>query len=177
VGGARSPVIERFEAGYQAGVEAVDDSIEFRSAYTGAFNAPEQGQSTAGSMYDEGADVVYHASGGTGIGVFEAAQEVGRPAIGVDTDQSLTAPDYADVIVASMLKRMDSAVYTTIENVVNDDWDGTTSVRLGLEEEAHSIVYGDELGDGVPDSMREAVDEARQGIIDGDITPPESPDN
>lgn len=177
VGGARSPVIERFEAGYHAGVMSVDDSIEFRSAYVGEFNAPEQGQSTAGSMYGEDADVVYHAAGGTGIGVFEAAQEAGRPAIGVDTDQSVTAEDFADVIVASMLKRMDSAVFTTIENVVNDEWDGTSTVRLGLEEEAHSLVYGQTVGDAVPDSMREAVDSARQGIIDGDITPPETRDN
>lgn len=176
VGGARSPVIERFEAGYQAGVQAVDDSIEFRSAYAGEFNAPEQGQSIAGSMYSEDADVVYHAAGGTGIGVFEAAQEAGKPAIGVDTDQSLTAPDFSDVIVASMLKRMDTAVYTTIENVVNDEWDGTSNERLGLAEDAHSLVYGDEIGDAVPDSMREAVDSARQGIIDGDISPPESPE-
>ncbi|WP_135535913.1 BMP family lipoprotein [Halostella pelagica] len=176
VGGNRNPVIERFEAGYRAGVKDVDDSIEFRSAYAGAFNAPDQGQSIAQSMYNEGADIVYHAAGGTGIGMFEAAQEAGRPALGVDTDQSVTASDYSDVIVASMLKRMDSAVYTTIENIVNDEWDGSSNVQLGLDDDAHELVYGDSIGDAVPDSAREMVDTARQQIIDGEISPPETVD-
>jgi basic membrane protein A len=176
VGGARNPVIERFEAGYRAGVKAFDESIEFRSAYAGAFNAPSQGQSIAQSMYSEGADVVYHAAGGTGIGMFEAAQEAGRPAIGVDTDQSVTASDFADVIVASMLKRMDSAVFTTIQNIVNDEWTGSSNVTLGLEDNAHELVYGQSIGSAVPDEAREQVDSARQGIIDGDITPPETTD-
>ncbi|MCW8173276.1 BMP family ABC transporter substrate-binding protein [Natrialba swarupiae] len=81
-------------------------------------------------MYSEG-QTSYHAAGGTGIGMFEAAQQAGRPAIGVDTDQSQTASDYSDVIVASMTKRMDSAVFTTIENVVNGDYDGSSDVQLG----------------------------------------------
>jgi len=176
VGGARNPVIERFEAGYRAGVKDFDQSIEFRSAYAGAFNAPDQGQSIAQSMYNEGADIVYHAAGGTGIGMFEAAQEAGRPCIGVDTDQSVTASDYQDVIVASMLKRMDSAVYTTIENVENGDFDGSSNVTLGLEEDAHELVYGQSIGDAVSDEASQMVDDARQAIIDGDISPPESVD-
>ncbi len=176
VGGARNPVIERFEAGYRAGVKGVDESIEFRSAYAGAFNAPDQGQSIAQSMYNEDADVVYHAAGGTGIGMFEAAQEAGRPAIGVDTDQSITASDYADVIVASMLKRMDSAVFTTIENVTEGEFDGTSNVTLGLEDDAHELVYGDSIGSAVSDEAREMVSSARQQIIDGEISPPETVD-
>jgi len=176
VGGNRNPVIERFEAGYRAGVKSMDESIEFRSAYAGAFNAPDQGQSIAQSMYNEGADVVYHAAGGTGIGMFEASQEAGRPAIGVDTDQSVTASDYQNFIVASMLKRMDSAVFTTIENVVNDEFDGNSNVTLGLEENAHELVYGASIGDAVSDEAREMVDTARQQIIDGEISPPKTVD-
>lgn len=172
VGGARSPVIERFHAGYRAGVKAVDESIEFRSAYAGEFNAPSQGQSIANSMFENGADIVYHAAGGTGIGMFDAAQSAGRPAIGVDTDQSVTASDYSEVIVASMLKRMDSAVMTTIENVVNDEWDGTSTVRLGLEQDAHELVYGQDIGDAVPQEAKDMVSTARQDIIDGNVSPP-----
>lgn len=176
VGGSRNPVIERFEAGYRAGVKDFDESIEFRSAYAGEFNAPDQGQSIAQSMYGEGADVVYHAAGGTGIGMFEAAQEAERPAIGVDTDQSKTASDYADVIVASMIKRMDNAVFTTIENVVNGEFDGTSNIELGLADGAHELVYGQSIGDAVSESAREEVDTVRQQIIDGEISPPETVD-
>lgn len=175
VGGARSPVIERFEAGYRAGVKAFDSSIKFRSAYAGGFNKPSQGQSIAKSMYNNGADIVYHAAGGTGIGMFDAAQSAGRPAIGVDTDQSVTASDYSDVIVASMLKRMDSAVMTTCENIVNDEWNASTT-RLGLQENAHELVYGQEIGDEVPQEAKDKVSTARQKIIDGEITPPKTVD-
>jgi basic membrane protein A len=176
VGGGRNPVIERFQAGYRAGVKAFDESIEVRSAYAGAFNKPGQGRSIAQSMYGEGADVVYHAAGGTGIGMFEAAQEAGRPAIGVDTDQSKTASDYKDVIVASMIKRMDTAVFTAIEDVVEGEYDGGSIVRLGLADDAHELFYGQSIGSAVPDAAREKVDEVRQKIIDGDITPPETVD-
>jgi len=171
VGGVRNPVIEKFHAGFQAGVGAVDGT-EFVASYAGGFGDPSAGQSIANSMYgDQDADVVFHAAGGTGLGVFEAAQEASRPAIGVDTDQSVTASDFSDVIVASMLKRMNAAVFNTVESVVEDTWEPTFQ-ELGLEAGGHEIVFGQDIGDAVPDGIREGIDERRQEIIDGDIEPP-----
>lgn len=176
VGGVRNPVIEKFHAGFKAGVEDVEGDTELVSSYAGGFGDPSTGQSIANSMYgDQDADVIFHAAGGTGLGVFEAAQEAGRPAIGVDTDQSVTAEDFSDVIVASMLKRMNAAVYDTVESVVNDNWEATTE-ELGLEAGGHEIVYGQDIGDAVPDEIKEEVDEKRQAIIDGDIEPPRTLD-
>ncbi|WP_132057589.1 BMP family lipoprotein [Halorussus amylolyticus] len=172
VGGQETPLIEKFEAGYTAGVEHASEDIEVRSAYAGAFNDSAQGQEIALSMYDEGADIVFHAAGGTGNGVFQAAQERGRFAIGVDADQSMSLPDYDDVILASMVKRVDEAVYRSIENLENGEFAGGEINTLGLEENGVEAVYGNGIGSEIPDDVTSAVDESREAIIDGDIDVP-----
>jgi basic membrane protein A len=124
VGGMKIPLIEKFEAGYIAGAKYVKPSIEVFSDYAGttgeAFRDPVKGKELATAQYDRGADIIYHASGGTGIGVFEAAVAKKTWAIGVDADQSLTAkPDQRAQILTSMTKRVDVAVYETIKALVN----------------------------------------------------------
>lgn len=123
VGGMKIPLIEKFEAGYIAGAKYVKPSIEVFSDYAGttgeAFRDPVKGKELATAQYDRGADIIYHASGGTGIGVFEAAVAKKKWAIGVDADQSLTAkPDQRAQILTSMMKRVDVAVYETIRDLV-----------------------------------------------------------
>ena len=177
VGGVDAPLIRRFQAGYEAGVDYVSDDIDVITSYVGDFADPSGGQEAALSMYESGADVVYHAAGGSGVGVFQAAQDQGRFAIGVDSDQSLTEPDFADVILASMVKRVDSAVYESVENVVNDEFQGGSQVELGLEDEGVSCVYGDGIGDEIPEEVKTEIDEIRDGIIAGDIVVPDDPDD
>ncbi len=177
VGGVDSPLIRRFEAGFTGGVKHVDESIDVTTSYVGDFADPSGGQEAALSMYESGADVIFHASGGTGVGVFQAAQSEERFAIGVDSDQSLTEPDFADVIIASMVKRVDSAVYESVENVVNGEFQGGSQVELGLEDDGVSAVYGDEIGDDLPADVVDEVDEIRDGIIAGDISVPTDPDD
>lgn len=123
VGGMKIPLIEKFEAGYIAGAKFVKPSIEVYSDYAGttgeAFRDPVKGKELATAQFDRGADIIYHASGGTGIGVFEAAVAKKKMAIGVDADQSLTAkPDQRAQILTSMVKRVDVAVYETIKALV-----------------------------------------------------------
>ncbi len=177
VGGVDAPLIRRFQAGYEAGVDYVSDDIDVITSYVGDFADSSGGQEAALSMYESGADVVYHAAGGSGVGVFQAAQDQGRFAIGVDSDQSLTEPDFADVILASMVKRVDSAVYESVENVVNDEFQGGSQVELGLEDEGVSCVYGDGIGDEIPEEVKTEIDEIRDGIIAGDIVVPDDPDD
>jgi basic membrane protein A len=177
VGGVEVPLIEKFQAGFEAGVKAANDSVEILSNYTGSFNDPSAGREAALAMYDNNADIIYHASGNTGTGVFQAAQEEGRYAIGVDRDQSVTKDSYADVILASMVKRVDTAVYTAIESVVNDDFEGGSVVPLGLAEDGVGIVYGQSLGDAIGSGVKDDIESSRQGIIDGDIDVPTDPDN
>lgn len=176
VGGVDVPIINRFEAGFRAGVNHVNDEIEVQSAYAGDFDVPDQGQAIAQGMYDDGADIVYHGAGGTGLGVFEAAQSSGRYAIGVDNDQSLSAPEFSDVIIASMVKRVNTAVYESVESIVNDEFEGGVVNDLGLEEDGVGTVVGQDFEDDIPDEVLNEVDSTRQAIIDGDITVPESLD-
>ena len=175
VGGVDSPLIRKFQAGYEAGVTYANDEAEIPVAYTGSFSDPTAGREAALSMYDNGADIVYHSSGATGAGVFQAAQQRGRYAIGVDSDQSVTEPDFADVILASMVKRVDEAVFTSIENVVEDDFNGGEATSLGLEEEGVAAVYGQELGTEIPQEVKSALEDSQQAIIDGEISVPTEP--
>jgi basic membrane protein A len=177
VGGVDGPVIRRFQAGFEAGVDHVDSDIEVVTSYVGSYADPSGGQEAALSMYQNGADVVYHASGATGVGVFQAAQQEGRFAFGVDQDQSISSESFADVIVASMVKRVDTAVYESIANVIDDEHRGGEAIALGLESDGVECVYGAEIGDMVPDGMTTAVSDARDSIIAGDIDVPTEPDS
>ena len=174
VGGKEVPLIKKFEAGYRAGVKHANSDVEVLSAYAGAWNDPGKGQSIANSMYEKGADIVYHAAGGTGNGVFKAAQNKGRYAIGVDADQSKSLPDFANVILASMVKRVDNAVFRSVERTTNDNFDGGSIHSLGLEKNGVAAVYGDQLGSEIPDSVKSSLDSSREKIINGDIEVPKS---
>ncbi|ELK52122.1 MULTISPECIES: BMP family lipoprotein [Haloferax] len=172
VGGTETDLIRKFQAGYEAGVAHADEEISVDVAYVGSFSDSAKGKEIATSMYDNGADVVYHAAGGSGLGVFQAAKEQGKFAIGVDSDQSQTEPNYADVILASMVKRVESAVYTSVENVVNDEFNGGSTTTLGLEEDGVAAVYGAELGSEIPQDVKDSLSESREAIIAGDIEIP-----
>jgi basic membrane protein A len=175
VGGVEAPIIKKFQAGFEAGARNANADVEVSSAYVGSFSDPTGGKEAALSMYNSGADIIYHAAGGTGTGVFQAAQEQGRFAIGVDADQSESDPRFADVILASMVKRVDTAVYSSIENVVEGEFNGGGVETLGLERDGVAAVYGAELGSSIPDDVTTAVSNARRSIIDGEISVPTEP--
>ncbi len=177
VGGKEVPLIKKFEAGYKAGVKHADSSIQVRAAYAGDWSDPAKGKEIALSMYGEGADIVYHAAGGTGIGVFKAAQQEGRYAIGVDSDQSKSAPEYKDVILASMVKHVDTAVFNSVGNVANDEYKGGEVTALGLQKDGVEAILGQQLGSEIPDDVKSKLEESRKKISGGDITVPEKPGN
>jgi len=194
VGGMDIPLIQRFNAGFIHGVEHVNETqgtnVSVLSAYAGttgeAFRNPAKGKELALAHMDAGADIVYHASGGTGIGVFEAAVERDLLAMGVDSNQNWSAPGN---IIASMLKRVDVAVFNVTESVVNDAFVAGTNVfgiaedgvgltdlnevtdveRAGVNDDAAAIARIQELKDTIPDLVIETIDEFRQQIIDGTI--------
>ncbi|KPN31373.1 cytosine deaminase-dependent hydrolase [Halolamina pelagica] len=176
VGGKENPLIKKFEAGFIAGVHHADADIDVRSAYAGSWNDPGRGQEIAGSMYDEGADIVYHAAGATGSGVFNAAGERGRLAIGVDSDQSLSS-DASHTIVASMVKHVDTAVFNATKDVVNDEFKGGSTVSLGLEDGGVEAVIGADYEGEIPQEVLDALDSSREAIQNGDIDVPTEPEN
>ncbi|WP_276281485.1 BMP family lipoprotein [Halorussus caseinilyticus] len=175
VGGKEIPLIKKFEAGYLAGVKHANPEVNVLSAYAGAWNDPAKGQSIANSMYSNGADIIYHAAGGTGTGVFKAAQSNGRYAIGVDADQSQSLPEYANVILASMVKHVDEAVFRSVERVVDDNFDGGTVHRLGLQKDGVEAVYGNQLESEIPRRVKSALQQSQRKITNGGISVPTEP--
>lgn len=177
VGGMKSPLIERFEAGYRAGVKYVNPEVEVLVDYAGttgeAFNNPTKGRELALAQIQKGADVIYHAAGGTGRGVFEAVKQQKKLAIGVDADQSLTAPDYADVILTSMVKRVDVAVYDVVRSVVEGKFQSGPR-EYGLKEEGVGYAINDKNRSMIQD-ITSQLDELKQKIIDGEIQVPDKP--
>lgn len=175
VGGKEVPLIKAFQAGYMAGVKYADPSIEIRSAYAGSWADPAKGKEIALSMYNEGADIVYHAAGATGIGVFKAAQQAGGYAIGVDSDQSRSAPAYRNVILASMVKHTNTAVFRSVKHVVNNAFKGGTTFELGLKSGGVACVYGQALGDDIPQEVKSKIATTKKKIINGEIDIPSKP--
>jgi basic membrane protein A len=172
VGGMEIPLIKKFEAGYVAGVHAVRPKTQVIIKYAGttgtAFKDPTKGKELALAEYNQGADIIYHASGSTGLGVFEAAREKGRLAIGVDSDQYDEAPDN---VLTSMVKRVDVAVFETIKALGEGRWSGGIKV-FGLAEQGVAWVYDDRNKSKIPDPVRATVDSLKAEIIAGHIVAP-----
>ncbi|ADL07360.1 BMP family lipoprotein [Thermosediminibacter oceani] len=175
VGGMKTPLIERFEAGYMAGAKYVNPNIEILSDYIGttseAFKDPVRGKELALKQFKDGADVIYHASGASGIGVIEAATAEKKFAIGVDSDQSLTAKeDQRPYILTSMVKSVDVAVYETIKALIEGNFKGGYSI-FGLAENGVSYAVNDYNKELISD-IQPKLDEIKDKIIKGEIKVP-----
>ncbi|TDO73029.1 nucleoside-binding protein [Halanaerobium saccharolyticum] len=131
VGGVDFALIHRFEGGFYQGAKYINPDIEIQSMYADDFGNPAKGREIALGMIDDGADVIYHAAGGTGMGVFQAAEEEDIYAIGVDSNQNYIAPGY---IIASMLKQVDKAVFDTVKSVVNNNYQGGNNLYFTLAD-------------------------------------------
>jgi len=177
VGGVEVPLIKKFEAGYAAGAKAVKPDIEIQSRYLtqppdfSGFGDPAKGKTAAEGMYQGGADVVYQAAGGSGGGVFEAAQAAGTMAIGVDSDQALTAAEgVRGVIITSMLKKVDVAVFDFITTVTEDNFQ---SGEVVYDLEADGVGYS--TTGGQVDDIAAQLDDYKAKIISGEIEVPTAP--
>ncbi|HEY2164240.1 MAG TPA: BMP family ABC transporter substrate-binding protein [Gemmatimonadaceae bacterium] len=172
VGGMDVPLIQKFEAGYKAGVRSVCADCEVIVQYAGvtpeAFRNPGKGKELALNQYQQGVNVIYHASGATGLGVFEAARQTGKYAIGVDADQYSEAPGR---IVTSMVKGIDVAVYDMINRVKQGTFKGGV-YTYGLAENGVGFVYDDHNRALIPDSVRAKVERLKGDIIAGRIVVP-----
>jgi basic membrane protein A len=168
IGGLEVPLIKKFEAGYRAGVQTVNPDAEVLVTYAGDFNDPGKGKEIALSQYSNGADVIYHASGGTGLGLFQAAEERGEGhwAIGVDSDQYELAPNNT---LSSMMKRVDVAVFETIKAAHEGNFQAGTVV-FGLQEDG--VGLAPTTSNNTPQEVIDQVNELRDKIIAGEITVP-----
>ena len=176
-------LIERFEAGYQAGARAVNPDIEIISSYVtqapdfDGFNAPDRGKEIALAMYEDGADIVYHAAGGTGAGLFLAAQEQSEAtgskvwAIGVDSDQYHTAgAGVQDYILTSMLKRVDVSIFEMVRSAIEGNVTaGPTVYDLSVDGVGYSA------SGGFVDDIADQLEDFKAQIVSGAIVVPKEP--
>ena len=177
-------LIEKFEAGFRAGALLVNPDIQIISQYItefpdfDGFNAPDRGRETALAIFESGADVVYHAAGGTGAGLFAAAKEHSEATgtkvwgIGVDSDQYLTVDaEVREYVLTSMLKRVDTAVYEIIKAHLEGTFaPGETRYDLPVEGVGYST-----SGGFLSDEIVAQLEEYRKQINDGTIVVPTDP--
>jgi len=175
IGGVNTPLIQKFQAGFEAGVKATNPSATVTSKYIteppdfSGFNAPDKGETIATGMYNDGIDVIYAAAGGSGAGVFKAAKTTGNWAIGVDSDQYNvpSLADVKDVIITSMLKKVDVATWDFIASAANGAPIAGQHVYSLENDGVGYSTSGGLITEYVPD-----IEKAEAGILDGSITVP-----
>ncbi|MCC6497297.1 MAG: BMP family ABC transporter substrate-binding protein [Propionibacteriaceae bacterium] len=174
VGGVETDLIKKFEAGYVAGAKAANPDIKVSSKYLtqppdfSGFGDVAKGKAAAEGMYQGGADIVYHAAGGSGGGVFTAAKAAGKLAIGVDSDQAKTAaPDVQGVIMTSMIKRVDTGVYTFIKSVHDGAFKAGNNV---FDLKADGVGYS--TTGGMIDDIKDKLEAYKADIVSGKIVVP-----
>jgi basic membrane protein A and related proteins len=183
IGGVDIDLIKKFQAGFDAGAKSVDSTIKIDHTYISeppdfsGFNDPAKAQVIAQGMYQAGADVVYHAAGGSGAGLFKAAQEYSTQnsthvwAEGTDSDQYLSAPsDQQPYILTSNLKRVDVAVYDTIRDFVQGKFTGGIKT---FDLKAGGVGYA--TSGGFVDDIKSQLDAIAEKIKSGEIQVPTVP--
>ncbi|RBO93466.1 BMP family lipoprotein [Pseudochrobactrum asaccharolyticum] len=169
VGGMDVPLIRRFYCGYAIGAIEGKKGTKVLNNWTGdtpaAWNDPAKGSEIAKAQMDQGSDVIYHAAGGTGIGVLQAAADAGKLGIGVDSNQNGLHPGH---VLTSMVKGVDTAVYKAFEDVAADKFTAGI-VQMGLKDDGVSYAMDENNAKLITPEMKTAVEAAKADIISGKI--------
>jgi len=172
VGGQEGNIIWGFEYGYKAGVDYAakekGTDIEVFSQYVGNFTDAQKGKSITTTMFQNGADVVFHAAGGAGDGVIEAAKEADKYAIGVDRDQNALAPDN---VLTSAMKNADVAVYEVVQSMKDGKFEGGKTIEFGLADSG-AVGIAPTSDKNVKPEILKSVEEISKKIVDGEIKVP-----
>ncbi len=169
IGGMESPLIKKFEEGFIQGVKYINPDCKVLSGYVSiapdGFKNPGKAKEIALSQYSGGADIIYHASGLSGLGLFEAAREENRLAIGVDMDQQKEAPGF---VLTSMVKQVDEAVFQTVKNFKENKFTGGVKT-FGLKDNGVGYVYDDNNKKLIPTDVNEKLQDIKAKLINGEI--------
>lgn len=169
VGGMDIPLIHKFYCGYAQGAKAVNPDVELFENYTGttpaAWNDPVTAGELAKASFDRGADIVYAAAGGSGLGVLQAAADAGKLSIGVDSNQNYLHPGS---VLTSMVKRVDVAVKSAFNDQIDGNWTSGFQV-MGLENNGVAFAMDENNADLVTPEMLAAVEELKAKIVAGEI--------
>ena len=174
IGGQEIPVILDFMVGYEQGAKETNPDITVIRQFAGGWNDPAKGKELAKAQYSQGADIVFQIAGGTGQGVFEAAAEDGRYAIGVDSDQALIVeeadPAQAARILTSMMKNVDNSLFRALQLHLEGTAPYGQAEALGIAEGGVGLARNKYYEEITPDEVKALVDEAEQKILNGEIT-------
>lgn len=174
VGGQDIPVINDFIVGYKQGAKdngVAEDKVIVQ--YAGGWNDPAKGKEIALAMYQQGADIVFQVAGGTGVGVFQAAQETKKFAIGVDSDQATiikdTDPEQAKVILTSMMKNVDNSLYRALKLYTEGKLPFGQAEALGVAEGGVGLAKNDIFNAATPDDVKSKLDQVEKDLLAGKI--------
>ncbi|HLS60214.1 MAG TPA: BMP family protein [Virgibacillus sp.] len=178
IGGVDSETINKFEAGFVAGVKSIDSSIDVDVQYAGAFDAADDGKLIASNMYNNDVDIIYHSAGGTGNGVFAQAKDIKHNdpdrdvwVIGVDRDQyDEGVIDDHNITLTSMLKRVDVAVQEVSNMGMEGEFPAGETLEFSIEDDGIGISLKNE--DALTDDIVDAIDEWKEKIVNGDVDVP-----
>lgn len=171
VGGMDIPVIRNFQVGYEAGAKEVNKDIIVETIYAGDFEDPAKGKESALALYGKDVDIIFQVAGKTGEGVFEAAKDQGKMAIGVDSDQRYINPE---VIVASMIKGVNLSIYESVQKINDGTFEAGKTYEYGAKENGVKMAYGTEdMIQIVTDETKAKIEALNQKIISGEIKVPE----
>lgn len=175
VGGQDIPVINDFIVGYKQGAKdaGVDPDTGVIVQYAGSWNDPAKGKEISLAMFQQGADIVFQVAGGTGVGVFQAAQEAGHYAIGVDSDQAAiieaTDAEQAKVILTSMQKNVDNSLYRAIKLHLDGKLGYGAAENLGVAEGGVSLSRNKFYDAATPADVKAKIDQAEKDLLAGKI--------
>ncbi len=174
IGGQDIPVINDFVVGYEQGACLVNPDVRVLVQYAGGWNDPAKGKEITLAMYEQQADIVFQIAGGTGVGVFEAAQEQGHFAIGVDSDQATiieeTDPDQAQHILTSMMKNVDNSLFRAVDLHLAGELPYGEAEVLGIVEGGVGLALNDIYYDNTPEYILDLIDAVTALVEDGEIT-------
>jgi len=175
-GGLEIPTVTIFMDGFAAGVNyyneqnGTDVQALGRDLFVGNFESTDDGRRVGEDLISEGADIIMPVAGPVGLGTAAAIQDnEGTMLIGVDADFTQTAPEFEDVVLTSVLKRMDNAVYDTVQSLQDGSFEGGAPYVGTLENEGVGLAPYHSFEDAVPDDLKSEIDDIRQMIIDGDL--------
>lgn len=173
LGGMDIPVINDFLVGYIQGAKSIVPDIKVAVSYVGNFADPAKGKEMCLAQYQLGADVGFNVAGGSGLGQLDAAKEMGRYAIGVDSDQAMlfktSDPAKAELILTSMLKRVDNSLVRAVKLYKEGKLTFGKAETLGLKDDAVGLAENEFFTKNVPQEMRQKLQELKQKIVSGEI--------
>jgi basic membrane protein A len=172
VGGMEIPPVQRFLAGFKAGVAKANPNVNVLVNYTGTFTDQQKGKEAALAMIEQGADIVFAAAGSTGVGSFTACQEKNALFIGVDVDQYNTLTNPGDTIVTSAIKRVDIATYATVKAAVEGKLTGGDNKLYGLADDGVGLAPYHDWDSKLPQAVKDAVEAAKTEVVAGTVVVP-----